>query len=159
WTLHVEGRTQPLGRGQYVLDLTRPEVSDNIFAQIDALLADYDIGYLKWDMNRDLAHAASLGRPAGIAQTKAVYRLIDALRRRHPKVEIESCSSGGGRADLGILARTDRIWTSDCNDPVDRQHIQRAFSLFLPAEIMGSHVGARVSHTTGRVTGIEMRAF
>src|SRR5205085_3181351 len=82
-----------------------------------------------------------------------------ALRAAHPGVEIESCSSGGGRADFEILKRTDRIWTSDCNDPIDRQHIQRAFSYFLPPEIMGSHVGARRSHTTGRVTGIEMRAF
>ncbi|HEY1709954.1 MAG TPA: alpha-galactosidase [Rhizomicrobium sp.] len=159
WTLHVEGRSQPLGRGQYVLDLTREEVWDNIFGQIDMLLRENAIAYLKWDMNRDLTHAASLGRPAGDAQTRSVYRLIDALRAAHPHVEIESCSSGGGRADFGILARTDRIWTSDCNDPIDRQHIQRAFSYFLPPEIMGSHVGARRSHTTGRVTGIAMRAF
>jgi alpha-galactosidase len=159
WTLHVEGRMQPLGRGQYALDLTRAEVWDNIFGQIDALLRENAISYLKWDMNRDLAHAASGGRPAGDAQTRAVYRLIDALRAKHPAVEIESCSSGGGRADFGILSRTDRIWTSDCNDPIDRQHIQRAFSIFLPPEIMGSHVGARRSHTTGRVTDIEIRAF
>ncbi len=159
WTLHAEGRTQPLGRGQFVLDLTRNEVWDNIFNQIDRLLSQNAISYLKWDMNRDLTHAASDGRPVSYAQTQAVYRLIDVLRAAHPGVEIESCSSGGGRADLGILKRTDRIWTSDCNDPVDRQHIQRAFSLFLPPEIMGSHVGARRSHTTGRLTDIEIRAF
>jgi alpha-galactosidase len=159
WTLHIAGRQQPLGRGQYVLDLTRDEVWLNMYGQIDALLTKHDIGYLKWDMNRDLTHAASSGSPAGYAQVHALYTLLMKLRDAHPGVEIESCSSGGARADLRILRQTDRIWTSDCNDPIDRQHIQRGFSYFLPPEIMGSHVGARRSHTTGRLTDIEMRAF
>jgi alpha-galactosidase len=57
------------------------------------------------------------------------------------------------------LRRTDRIWTSDCNDPVERQAIQRSFSLFFPPEIMGSHVGPRSSHTTARDTDIGFRAW
>lgn len=159
WTLHADGRTQPLGRGQYVLDLTRPEVADNVFAQLDALLATWPIGYLKWDMNRDLTHAASGGRPASHAQTLAVYALIDRLRAAHPGVEIESCASGGGRADYAILRRTDRIWTSDCNDPIERQAIQRGFSIFFPPEVMGAHVGPAASHTTARRTGLSLRAM
>ena len=159
WTLHADGRTQPLGRGQYVLDLTRPEVADNIFAQLDALLSAHPIGYLKWDMNRDLTHAASRGRPAGHAQTLAVYALIDRLRAKHPGVEIESCASGGGRADYAILRRTDRVWTSDCNDPFERQAIQRGFSIFFPPEIMGAHVGPAASHTTARRSSLMLRAM
>jgi alpha-galactosidase len=159
WTLHAEDREQPLGRGQYVLDLTRPEVADNIFRQIDALLRAYPIGYLKWDMNRDLTHAASGGRPASHRQTLATYALIDRLRAAHPGVEIESCASGGGRADYEILKRTDRIWTSDCNDPLDRQSIQRGFSIFFPPEVMGAHVGPAASHTTGRRTSLMLRAM
>lgn len=159
WILGEPGRTQPLGRGQYVLDLTRPEVADAIFGQIDALLRAHPIGYLKWDMNRDLTHPASRGRPASHTQTLAVYALIDRLRAAHPGVEIESCASGGGRADYEILRRTDRIWTSDCNDPIERQSIQRAFSIFFPPEVMGAHVGPAASHTTARTTSLELRAL
>ncbi|WP_304166178.1 alpha-galactosidase [Phenylobacterium aquaticum] len=159
WILHVEGRDQPVGRGQYVLDLTRPEVADNIFAQIEALLAAHPISYLKWDMNRDLTHPASRGRPASHAQTQAVYALIDRLRALHPDVEIESCASGGGRADYEILRRTDRVWTSDCNDPIERQSIQRGFSIFFPPEVMGAHVGPAASHTTARRTSLMLRAY
>jgi alpha-galactosidase len=159
WVLGDPARRQPLGRGQYVLDLTRPEVAGNIFAQIDTLLRENAIGYLKWDMNRDLTHAVSGGRAATRRQTKAVYGLIDRLRAAHPGVEIESCSSGGGRADYAILARTDRVWTSDCNDPLERQAIQRGFSIVFPPEIMGSHVGPRASHTTARSAGMALRAL
>lgn len=159
WILGVPGRRQPLGRGQHVLDLTRPEVSDAIFAQLDALLAAHPIAYLKWDMNRDLTHAVSGGRAATHRQTLAVYALIDRLRAAHPRVEIESCASGGGRADYEILKRTDRIWTSDCNDPIERAAIQRAFSIVFPPEVMGAHVGPETAHTTGRTTTLKMRAF
>ncbi|HEY1752691.1 MAG TPA: alpha-galactosidase [Caulobacteraceae bacterium] len=159
WTLHAGARVQPLGRGQYVLDLTRPEVAEAIFAQLDALLAAHPIGYLKWDMNRDLTHAASLGRPASHRQTLAVYALIDRLRAAHPGVEIESCASGGGRADYEILRRTERIWTSDNNDALDRQAIQRGFGVFFPPEVMGAHVGPSPSHTTGRRLSLAFRAW
>jgi alpha-galactosidase len=159
WILGEPGRTQPLGRGQYVLDLTWPEVASNIFAQLDALLSAHPIGYLKWDMNRDLTHAMSAGRPASHAQTLAVYALIDRLRGLHPGVEIESCASGGGRADFEVLRRTDRVWTSDCNDPIERQRIQRGFSVFFPPEVMGAHVGASPDHSTHRRTSVELRAL
>jgi alpha-galactosidase len=134
-------------------------VADAIFAQLDALLSGHPIAYLKWDMNRDLTHPASRGRPASHAQTCAVYALIDRLRAAHPGVEIESCASGGGRADYEILRRTDRIWTSDCNDPIERQSIQRAVSIFFPPEVMGAHVGPADSHTTARTTRLDLRAM
>ncbi|MDE2486422.1 MAG: alpha-galactosidase, partial [Alphaproteobacteria bacterium] len=159
WILGDPGRVQPLGRGQYVLDLTRSEASEAIFRQLDALLSAHPIGYLKWDMNRDLTHPASGGRPASRAQVLAVYALMDRLRAAHPTVEIESCASGGGRADYEILRRTDRIWTSDCNDPLERQSIQAAFSIFFPPEVMGAHVGPAASHTTARRTSLELRAL
>jgi alpha-galactosidase len=159
WVLGAPGRAQPLGRGQYVLDLTRAEVVEAVFGQIDTLLRDHPVAYLKWDMNRDLSHAVSSGRAATHRQTLAVYGLIDRLGACHPTVEIESCSSGGGRADYEILRRTDRIWTSDCNDPIERAAIQRGFSIFFPPEVMGAHVGPQTNPTTGRHTSLAMRAM
>lgn len=159
WILQEAGRDQPVGRGQYVLDLTRPEATQAIFAQLNAIIREAKPAFLKWDFNRDLTHAASDGRPAGVAQTRAVYALIDRVRAAHPQLEIEACASGGARADYAMLTRSERIWTSDCNDPFDRQRQQRAFSLFFPPEVMGAHVGPRVSHTTDRSAALETRAM
>ncbi|MDQ1655101.1 MAG: alpha-galactosidase, partial [Cryptosporangiaceae bacterium] len=141
-----------LGRHQLVLDLANPDVRAYLLGRLGALLDEYPIAYVKWDHNRDLV------RSYGHAQTLGAYRVLDELRARYPGLEIESCASGGGRADLGILARTDRIWTSDCNDALERQRIQRGFSLFLPPELMGAHIGGPRSHTTGRVHDLGFRA-
>ncbi|TFU05962.1 alpha-galactosidase [Polymorphobacter arshaanensis] len=159
WVLGAPGRTQLLGRGQYALDLTRSEVTDHLFGVLDGLLRDNAIAYLKWDMNRDLVHAVSGGRGAVHRQTLALYTLIDRLCAAHPHVEIEACASGGARADYEILKRTDRIWTSDCNDPIERQAIQRAFSIFFPPEVMGAHFGPADCHTTARRSSAAMRAW
>jgi alpha-galactosidase len=132
-------------------------VWEHILGRLDALLAEHDIGYLKWDHNRDLIDAAHGGRAGVHAQTLAVYALLDELRRRHPEVEIESCASGGGRVDLGILARTDRVWASDTNDALDRQSIQRWTAQLVPPELVGAHVGAPRSHLTGRTQSLSFR--
>ncbi|MYJ36588.1 MAG: alpha-galactosidase, partial [Acidimicrobiaceae bacterium] len=111
------------------------------------------------DMNRDHIGAGGAGSRAGThAQTVAVYRLMDMLRQRHPGVEIESCSSGGARVDHEILRRTERVWTSDCTDPLERQAIQRGASMLIPLEMMGAHIGPERSHTTGRRHDLAFRA-
>jgi alpha-galactosidase len=159
WALRIEGVEQVPFRHQYVLDISRPEVSDYLFERIDAVLRDHAIGYIKWDMNRDLNHPGDAqGRPRALAQVTALYALIDRIRAAHPTVEMESCASGGGRPDLGILAHTDRIWTSDSNDALDRQHIQRGAFFFLPTDVIGAHVGPSTCHQTGRKLSMAMRA-
>ncbi|MER6612137.1 alpha-galactosidase [Streptomyces xantholiticus] len=160
WILATGGRTPPLSRHQQVLDLGHPEAYAHLLERLDALVAEYGIDYIKWDHNRDLVDAghSPLGTAGVHAQTAAVYRLIDELRMRHPGVEIESCSSGGGRVDLGILERTDRVWTSDCIDALERQQIQRWTGLLLPPELLGAHVGSPVAHTTGRTHTLDFRA-
>jgi alpha-galactosidase len=160
WVLATGGRLPLESRHQQVLDLAHPGAVEHVVAQLDALLRDHDIAFLKWDHNRDLVdggHGPS-GVPGVHAQTQAVYRLLDELRARHPGVEIESCSSGGARIDLEVLARTDRVWTSDCNDALERQQIQRWTSLLVPLELLGAHVGPPLSHTTGRVHAVDFRA-
>jgi alpha-galactosidase len=157
WVLSPPGRLPRSWRHQQVLDLANPDCWAFIRDRLDKLLGEHDIAFLKWDHNRDLVEAGHAGRPGVHAQTLAVYRLLDELRRRHPGVEIESCASGGGRVDLGILARTDRVWASDTNDALERQPIQRWTQLLLPPELGGSHVGPPRAHTTGRVHGLAFR--
>ncbi|MFC7993782.1 alpha-galactosidase [Streptomyces pilosus] len=160
WILSAAGRMPPEARHQQVLDLGRPEAYAYVLGRLDALVGEYAVDYLKWDHNRDLIDAGS--GPCGVggvhAQTTAVYALMDELRRRRPGLEIESCSSGGARVDLGILERSDRVWTSDCIDALERQRIQLWTGLLLPPELMGAHVGAPRAHTTGRTHGLDFRA-
>jgi alpha-galactosidase len=160
WALTIEGRPILESRTQLVLDLTRPEVSDYLFGKIDAVLSNHAVSYIKWDMNRDLTHAAGRdGKAKTSAQTRAVYALMDRIRAAHPDVEIESCASGGGRIDYGALKRTHRVWTSDCTDALERLEIQRGASVFVPPEILGSHISASPNHQTGRRHTLAFRAL
>lgn len=158
WLLSAGGRVPVAWRKQQVLDLVNPDAYAYVLERLDALLTEYDIGYLKWDQNRDYVDAGHAGRPAVRDQTLAVYRLMDELRARHPDVEIEDCSSGGARVDLEILQRTDRIWASDSNDAFERQTIQRWTGVFLPPELIGAHIGPTKSHQTGRNLEVSFRA-
>lgn len=160
WVLQLPERVQPLGRYQMVLDLTRSEVQNYLFEHLDAVLSALPVRYVKWDMNRDLMHAGDAqGQPAYERQVRALYALLARVRAAHPWVEIESCASGGARIDFAILEHTHRFWTSDCNDPIERQMIQWGFGLFLPPEVMGAHIGPAHSHTTGRDTSLMYRAL
>ncbi len=146
-------------RHQKVLDLTNPDAAAHVFARIDALVAEVGIDFIKWDHNRELHAAVSprSGRASVHAQTLAFYALIDRLREKHAALEIESCASGGARVDFGVLARTQRVWASDSNDPVERQSIQRWTSTLVPPEVMGSHVGPAVADTTLRASSLAFR--
>lgn len=158
WALGCPPAPQLPFRNQLVLDFGRQEVRDHLYARLDALLTEHPIDYLKWDMNRDISHPGGADGAAGAhAHVEGLYEVLDRLRAAHPLVEIESCASGGGRADFGVLERTDRIWTSDSNDALDRLSIQRGASLFIPAELMGAHVGPTDCHITGRRVSMATR--
>jgi alpha-galactosidase len=162
--LHPEwvlgGANAVLGRHQLVLDLGRDDAYRHIFEQLDALLTDHEISFVKWDMNRPHVAPTTAGGAAGShAQTLAVHRLIDELRDAHPNVEFESCASGGGRIDHRMLESCHRVWTSDCNDALERQLIHEGASMFVPPEVMGAHIGPPRSHTTGRRQSLAFRAI
>ncbi len=140
------------GRQQRVLDLSRLDVREYIVNQISKLLSNNEIEYIKWDHNRVLPVSDA-------AQTYGIYDVFARLRAAHPKVEIENCSSGGGRIDLGMMEFTQRVWLSDSNDAVERARIQHDSALFLPCAITGSHVGPRICHTSGRKLNIKLRAW
>ncbi len=147
-------------RHQHVLDLGHPEAYAFVLDRISELVDRYAIAYLKWDHNRPLLDAghAPTGAPGIRQHTLALYRMLDALKRRHPGLEIESCCGGGGRIDLGILERTDRVWASDCIDPHQRHGIQRWTSLLLPPELVGTHIGTAEDHCSDRHYALDFRA-
>ncbi|WP_026554718.1 alpha-galactosidase [Arthrobacter sp. 35W] len=148
-------------RHQQVLNLGIPEAYEHVKEQILALLAEYRIDYIKWDHNRDLIEAGNQldgGRPGVHEQTLAFYAMLGEIRSLHPGLEVESCSSGGARIDLGVLEHTDRVWVSDNIDPHDRQNMLRWTTQLLPPEYLGSHIASGRSHTTGRQHGLAFRA-
>jgi alpha-galactosidase len=159
WAFGGLANNPRLARHQLVLDLTNQEAFDYIFNQVNSLVQEYGIDYIKWDHNRVLTQASHLGKAAVRNQTLAIYKLFDDLKSSNPGLEIESCASGGGRIDLGMVFHADRFWTSDNNDPLERQLIQRYTQLAIPPELLGSHIGPRRSHQTGRAHTLSFRAI
>ncbi|MCY1143688.1 alpha-galactosidase [Actinoplanes sp. Pm04-4] len=161
WILASAGRTPPEERHQQILDLAQPGAYAHVLEQMSAVLRDAAVDYVKWDHNRDAVDGGSGvvdGRPGIHAQTKAFYRLLDELRSRFPHVEWESCASGGGRIDLEVLQRAERVWTSDQNDALARQAIQRWTTQLVPPEYLGAHVSSPRSHQTRRTLPLDFRA-
>ena len=160
WIMQTGGRLPVESRHQQVLDLANPDAYAYVRDRLVDILTSDDIAYIKWDHNRDLADAGTApdGAPGVHGQTLAAYRLMDELKDRFPGLEIEACSSGGARVDLGVLERTDRVWVSDCNDPLERQEMMRWTQQLLPPELLGSHIGAPTSHTTHRHHDLAFRA-
>ena len=159
WILHEGDRTPPLWRHQLVLDLGHEEAYKHVLEQTSSLLAAHNIVYIKWDHNRVLVDAGHLGAAGVRRQTQAIYRLFAELKTRHPGLEIESCASGGARIDLGVIDYVDRFWTSDNNDALERQTIQRWTSQVIPPEMLGTHIGPTHGHQTGRTLELSMRAI
>jgi alpha-galactosidase len=134
WVFNFPNRPRTEQRHQLMLNLARPEAAEHIFRVLDTLLAGNDIDFIKWDMNRHIMEPGWMEAPPErqkeiwVRHALAVYDIIDRLRAKHPHVLWESCSGGGGRADLGILRRADQVWTSDNTDPLDRLLIQDGYS-------------------------------
>ena len=159
WVLRHEGVPLNEARQQLVLDLSQPGVVSHLFDTVSSLLSAHHIAYIKWDMNRDIHQAGNAqSRHAPHRQTRALYALLYQIKQAYPEVSIETCASGGGRADLGILEYTCRVWPSDTNDALDRLRVQRGFQRLFPPELMGSHVGPSPCHITGRQHSMAFRA-
>ncbi len=158
WVLHFPGRERTEARHQLILDFGRDEVIEYIFSMLDALVERYSIAFFKWDMNRLATEPGSVvGKAIWRKHVAGVYRIMDRLRAKHPTLDIQSCSGGGGRIDLGILARTDQVWVSDNTDAFDRIGIQEGFSLAYPARCMEAWVTHEHSHITQRTTSLGLR--
>ncbi|MEV6157756.1 alpha-galactosidase [Nonomuraea sp. NPDC052129] len=159
WVLHYPERRRDTMRNQLVLNYARDDVREWALGWLDQLVREYGLAYLKWDMNRSFSQAgwAEGGDLLWIEHTRGVYAIMDELRRRHPGLRIESCSGGGGRADFGMLRRTDQVWTSDNTDARDRQVIQRGFSYLYPAGAMSCWVTDSPNPITHREVPLRYR--
>jgi alpha-galactosidase len=159
WILQADGRLPARSRDQQVLNLAIPEAFAYVLERMTAIIGEYAVDAVKWDHNRDLVEAGFPGGAAAVhEQTLAAYRLMATLGERFPSLEIESCSSGGGRVDLGVIEHTARVWVSDDIDPLERQQMHRWTQQLLPPELLGSHIASGRNHTTGRVHDLAFRA-
>ncbi|QNP69065.1 alpha-galactosidase [Streptomyces roseirectus] len=162
WVQFQEGRTRTESRNQLMLNLAREDVQEYLWEQLDGLLSSAPIDYVKWDFNRCFTDAGWPGDPypqrLWVDHVRALYALLDRLRAAHPGVAFESCSGGGGRIDLGILSRTDQVWTSDNTDPLDRLAIQHGFSQIHPARVMAAWVtDSPNTQLNNRVSSLKFR--
>ena len=164
WIIGVPTRPQTEGRNQLVLDMARREVVDHLFGVLSDLLGRAPISYVKWDMNRNITEPFSPSLPAHRQgeffhrYILGVYELYERLTRAFPQVLFESCASGGGRFDPGMLPFAPQAWTSDDTDAIERLRIQWGTSLCYPVSSMAAHVSAVPNHQTGRVTPLATRA-
>lgn len=157
WILNFTGRPRSEGRNQLMLNLARKDVRAYVFNFLDKILTDNDIAFLKWDYNRQWSEPGwpEVGSDSEKQKTvyeeyvRNLYSILAELRAKHPKVEIQSCSSGGGRVDLGILALTDEVWPSDNTNPFDRLSIQDGFTYAYTPQVMTAWVTDSATHAPG----------
>ncbi|MEO3944751.1 alpha-galactosidase [Gorillibacterium sp. CAU 1737] len=163
WCLHVEGRRRTEARTQLVLDLSRKEIEDYLFDTLSGIFGSIPLSYVKWDMNRSLTEIGSADAPAERQGEIAhrymlgVYSLMERITTAFPHILFESCSSGGGRFDPGMLYYMPQAWASDDTDSVERLKIQYGTSLIYPVSSIGAHVSAVPNHQVGRFTPLSMR--
>ncbi len=163
WVIHFPTRPETEARNQLVLNLARPDVKAYVLKALFKLLDENDIAFLKWDHNRNWSEPGWPAMPDGFQQRIYVdfvtnlYDILAQLRRRYPKLEIESCSGGGGRVDMGVMAYTDQMWPSDNTDPFDRLTIQDGFSHAYSPGIMMCWVTDSPNWVNQRVTSLEYR--
>ncbi|MFJ4425187.1 alpha-galactosidase [Streptomyces bobili] len=162
WVLHIPGRTRSELRNQLVLNFARRDVADWAYGWLTRLVGDHAVDFLKWDMNRAFSEAGWPGGDQGddrlwSAYVTNLYGVLDRLRADHDGLRIETCSGGGGRVDLGILARTDQAWASDNTDAVDRLAIQHGYGQVYPARTMSAWVTDVPNQVTGRTVPLRFR--
>lgn len=164
WIIETPGRHSSHGRFQYVLDFSRKEVVDRIYGMMEKILEGAKVSYVKWDMNRSITECYSASLPSDRQgevfhrYILGVYDLYSRLTAKFPKVLFESCASGGGRFDPGMLYYAPQGWASDDTDAAERLKIQYGTSFCYPISSIGSHVSVVPNHQVYRNTPLHTRA-
>jgi alpha-galactosidase len=163
WAYHIDGREPTYGRNQLVLNFARDDVREHITQQLRELLSEHgSIEFVKWDHNRAWTEVGWPERPhqqreVWVRHVHGLYDMLATLRSEFPGVLFESCASGGGRADLGMLRWTDQVWTSDNTDAADRLDIQYGYSRAHSPRVMVNWVTDVPNQQTGRIAPLEFR--
>jgi alpha-galactosidase len=163
WVLNFPGRPRTESKNQLVLNLARPDVRQYVFNFLDKLLSENDIAFLKWDYNRNWSEpgwpavAPDEQKNVYVDYVQNLYGIVRELRAKHPELEIEACSGGGGRVDLGMMGLTDEFWTSDDTDPFDRLRIQDGFSRAYTPAVMMDWVTDSPNWINQRTTSLDYR--
>jgi len=156
-----KGREAITARNQLLLDLSNPEVQDFVYGVFDRTMQLGDIDYIKWDCNRHVYNVGSTYEKNQanfwVDYTNGYYDVLRRLREKYPKVLLQSCSSGGGRMDYGVLQWANEVWTSDNTEAYCRAYMQYGASLIYPVQILGSHISDPVNHQTGRIIPLKFR--
>lgn len=164
WMIATPGRQSTPARNQFVLDMSRSEVVDYLVDHISAIIKKTKLDYIKWDMNRNITEMYGNQLPADRQLEFAhryilgVYQLYARLTKAFPNVLFESCASGGGRFDLGMMYYAPQAWCSDDTDAVERIKIQDGTSYGYAQSMWGAHVSAVPNDQVGRLTSIDTRA-
>ena len=164
WMICTPHRKPSVGRHQYVLDFTNQEVIDYLFDAISSIIQETKLEYIKWDYNRHITDAFTATLSAakqmefGHRYILGVYQLLERLTKAYTEVLFESCSSGGGRFDLGMMYYAPQAWTSDDTDPIERLKIQHGTSYGYSLSMMSAHVSASPNEQSGRRTSLDTRA-
>ena len=162
WILHVLGRPPSLGRNQLTLDLSRSEVVDYLYNQIDDVLSCGDIDYVKWDMNRNMSEtgSASQTRQSEISHRYilGLYDLLERITQKYPHILFENCAGGGNRFDLGMLRYMAQGWPSDMSDPIGRLDIIHGCSYLFPLDVTSAYIGPSPNHQNGRISSVQTRS-
>lgn len=163
WAIMIPGRRPSVGRNQFILDLSRDDV---ILYLEDVLSNIFELGevdYVKWDFNRVFSDLYSINNEISNMGEfyhryyLGLYKLLERLTKKFPKILFESCAAGGNRYDLGMLSFMPQNWTSDCTDVYERLFIQEGTSFGYPLSAMTNHVSASPNHQTLRKSDIESR--
>ncbi len=161
WVVVEKGREAYPARNQLLLDLSNPKVQDFVFGVFDRTMQLGDIDYIKWDCNRHVFNVGSTYETSQanfwVDYVNGYYDVLRRIRQKYPKVLLQSCSSGGGRMDYGVLQWANEVWTSDNTDALCRAYMQYGASLIYPVQILGSHISATPNHQTGRIIPLKFR--
>ena len=119
WILYLPGDRGAAPSPNGLFNLAIPAAQDWAIAVYDRLISEYGVEWIFYDNNIDPRPYWDANEPAhrlGRLQhdyIRGVWRVWDEVRRRHPNVVLENCSSGGRRIDLGTLGRAHCNFTSD----------------------------------------------
>lgn len=158
WVIHLPNRDEYYFRNQMVLDLSNPAVQDHVFGVVDKLMTRYPgIAFFKWDCNSPITNIYSpyLKNQQShlyIEHVRGLYKVLERVKAKYPKLPMMLCAGGGGRSDFEALKYFTEFWPSDNTDPIERLFIQWGFSQLFPSKTMCAHVT-----TWNRGTSIKFR--